>query len=131
MALFYFHVRQCDSLRQDYEGTELVCETSARTHASLIAQDLLRNNEARARSWRLEVCGPDHKPCFQTILVDYDETLHELPLELKNEIRRAARGIAALASEIGSAKLNIARLMNATRRSETPLLLATSDGVRL
>ena len=131
MTHFYFNVRQCCSFCQDAEGTELDDEVSARIHASLVAGDLLRNNEARARSWQLEVCGPDHELCFQVVLVEYDESLQALAPEARAAIHLAAHRIAALSSEMHTAKLNIARLKNASRPSGGALSLATSDGVRL
>lgn len=131
MALYFFNLHALGRHLPDGVGTELPDDESARAHASIIAHDLLRNNEARARSWRLEVCGPDRVPCHELVLADFDGTLDMLSPDVKNTLCRTAYNIAALSKEISSAQLQMERLRAKLRRSNGSLSLATRNGVRL
>ena len=128
MGLYFSHLHAPGGSFRDTTGTELPDDESARSHVMLVARELLRNNEARARHWRVEICGPDHKAWLELVLADADETLDLLPPQLKDSVCRAANGLASLAKEISSLQLSIKSLKSTLRRAEGTLSLAAVNG---
>jgi hypothetical protein len=119
MTTYYFNLLTQEGVICDPEGTDLADFSSAWEHARGVACELMRDNELRTRSWRLDVCDSSGRVCFHLLFAAVDETLDELPPELRNSIERCCTAAASLNETIHASRLTL---------FETKALLAHSEG---
>ena len=71
---YYFDLARDQILINDLEGEELPDERAARDHANTVAHELMRNQEARARHWRIHVHDGTYTSCFDLQFADVDDS---------------------------------------------------------
>jgi hypothetical protein len=88
----------------DRDGQEFLDDAAAYVHAVEVAREIIRNGEAKCRSYRLEVCDENLETCFEILFASVDESLECLPIDFRHSIIDAARATASLNESIGEAR---------------------------
>lgn len=104
----------------DRDGEEFPADTAAYEHAVEVAREIMRNREAKCRSYRLEVCNENLETCAEILFASADETLQHLPVDFRDRIIETARATASLNETIGE----VGRTLSNVRET-----LATADTV--
>lgn len=107
MPRFFFDLNHRGILLRDEDGTEFPNEPAAHEHAEGVARELLRNNERRARSWRLQVRDSGDAHCFDVFFSSLDDSLTHLTPELRNSIEAICRGTAHLNDAISNVQTTL------------------------
>ena len=107
MPLFYFDLHGDGEIVDDRNGTELADLAEARAHAAQVAQELIRNNEAGARHWQLEVRDCDQKPLFELPFTVVDRSLDTLSANTRQLVEGMARRRRELADVVAAARRNV------------------------
>jgi hypothetical protein len=131
MPLFYFNVQTHWGLIRDPEGTEVPDATAAREHAARVARELMRNDELRTRTWRMEVCNAEHDPEFELLFATVDEDLAHLHPELRKTVLDGCKRSASLRDAIQELDRTMLQLRGTIARSERQPYLAAIEGVRI
>jgi len=131
MPQYFFNLKTGRSMVRDFEGNAFDDDAAARTHAETIARELMRNNETKSRTWRLEVCNADHAPCFEVLFATIDETIDHLPPSLRDSVRRTSGQIGSLCDAIEEVRMSILELRATLAQSNRAPYLATVHGRRL
>jgi len=131
MATYYFNLNDCRTTIPDLDGTELRDEAAARDHAVTVAREAMRNNEARTRNWRIEVCGPDRMPRFEILFASVDESMAHFPVEFRRSVETVSKRFAALADTIHDVRMSMLELRKTLARSEGAPHLVALNGTRL
>ena len=96
MPFFYFILKTGREKIPDREGVEFPDQDAARTHATAVAQELMRNRELRTRPWRLEVRDEDLQPCFEILFGAVDNSIAHLPPVYRQSVESLSWGTANL-----------------------------------
>lgn len=88
----------------DRDGQEFLDDAAAYEHAVEVAREIMRNREAKCRSYRLQVCNENLETCFEIPFASVDESLKCLPNDLRRSIIDAAGSTALLNESIGEAR---------------------------
>lgn len=131
MPFCFINLKTGHSLLRDFEGTELEDDAAARAHAETVAREIMRNNEVKSRTWRLEVCNSNHKPCFEILLATLDETIDQFPPDLRDTVRAASGQIGSLCDAIEDVRMSIRELRATLARTGGAPYLAAVDGRRI
>lgn len=107
MPRFFFDLNRRGILLRDDDGTELPDEGAARAHAKDVARELLRNNEWRARNWRLQIRDSAGAHCSELFFSSLDDSLAHLTPELRSSIDALCRGTAYLSDAISSVQTTL------------------------
>jgi len=131
MPRYYFNLKDRAGFVPDLEGTDLTDAGAARTYAAEIVRELLRHREAERRSCRLEVCDADHKPLFEVLFADLDDTLNHLSPELKANLKGVYRNAGRMNDTINDVRATLHQLKGTLARADHMPWLAAIDGRRL
>ncbi len=131
MPLFYFNVQTNAGSIRDPEGTNLPDATAAREHAVMVARELMRNDELRTRTWRMDVCDSERDSAFGLIFAAVDEALDHLHPELRDTVVDGCTRSASLREAIKDLDRTILQLRGTIARSERLPYLAAIEGVRI
>lgn len=107
MPRFFFDLNHGGILLRDEDGTELPDDLAAHTHADGVARELLRNNERRARNWRLQIRDSTGAHCFDLFFSSLDGSLAHLTPELRSSIEAICRSTAHLSDTISSVQTTL------------------------
>jgi hypothetical protein len=129
MPRYFFNLKTVRHTVRDLDGTELLDEGAAREHARGVAGELMRNSKPFTRSWRLDVCREAGRPCFQLLFVDVDESLKELPPQVRSSIEDWSAKSASLRDTIECVRLSVLQLRATLSRSERAPYIAAVNGV--
>lgn len=101
MPIFHFNLKADNATYVDPVGTDLRDEREALDHARQVARELMRCQELRTRSWRLQICDAEHKPCIELPFAGIDPaTAHVLSSPSSPvDIERRQRGLLAAMAE--------------------------------
>ena len=119
MPLYHFLLKTRDSLIPDRDGSEWPTESAAREEAALVAQDLMRNQERKRGSWRIEVCDEDLRPCSEILFAEIDETISHLPPEQRQLHITTSRKMAALTDAVLTLRMTLAEVSETLSRAKT------------
>jgi hypothetical protein len=100
MPLYHLVLRTTDRIIPDPDGTEWPNEAAARDEAVGVARDLMRNQEVKARSWRLHVCDENLWSSSELLFAEIDDTILHLPPQLRDQIIFASRSVAAMSDAL-------------------------------
>ncbi|MEJ2375049.1 MAG: hypothetical protein P8Y53_04415 [Pseudolabrys sp.] len=67
MALYYLNLKNRHEVLVDPEGTEFASDADARAHAPVVAKELMQNRGAETRTWRMQVCDAERRPCCEVL----------------------------------------------------------------
>lgn len=108
MPIFYFNLKADSAVFADLDGTDLPGECEALEHARQVAWELMRCQELRTRSWRLQICDAERKPCVELPFAGIDPTIvHLLPSSPRNSIETLKVGSAALSNAIAGGRASL------------------------
>lgn len=131
MNTYYFNLKDGRTTIPDPDGTELPDEAAARAHAVTVAREAMRNNEARTRNWRIEVCGQDRGALFEILFASVDESMEHLPGDLRRSVETVSTKFASLSDAIHEVRMSMLELRVTLARSDGLPHLATLNGLRL
>ena len=96
MPLFYFILKTGREKIPDREGLEFPDRDTARGHAEIVVDELMRNRELKTRSWRLEVRDEDLQPCFEILFAAVDKSIIHLPPVYRQSVELLSKSTANL-----------------------------------
>jgi hypothetical protein len=116
MPRYYFNLDAGFASVTDPDGTDLADGTAACDHARAVAREIMAHNEAKTRSWALEVCDCDGQLLFEVPFVTADPSLrnfHPVTRRLIEEAcekrRASARAIRASRAMVSRSRVTVAR----------------------
>src|SRR5262245_59953676 len=89
-----------------------------RKRQTLVAQDLMRNQEAKRGSWRIEVRDQDLLPRSELYFAEVDQTIAHLPAEMREPHIVASRRIAAFSDALLSVRKTLSEVMETLSRAD-------------
>jgi hypothetical protein len=100
MPMFHFNLKADNATYVDPDGTDLRDELEALDHARQVARELMRCQELRTRSWRLQICDAERRPCVELPFAGMDPvTSQVLPFPRSSgEADCRQRGVDAVAT---------------------------------
>ncbi len=128
MPIFHFVLKSGWDRYRDLHGEEFANADAARTHARLIARDLLRNSESKARGWRIEVRNEENQTVDEVIFSSLDDRLNELPLPMRTEVERLYESNAFLNDAIADLRDSMRQVKATLARADRLPYLAAVDG---
>jgi len=102
----------------DRDGSEWPNDAAAQEEATLVAQDLMRNQEAKRGSWRIEVRDQDLLPRSEILFAEIDETIAHLPPEMREPHILASRRIAAFSDAMLAVRKTLAEVMETLSQAD-------------
>jgi len=96
MPLFYFILKTGREKIPDREGLEFPDRDTARGHAEIVVDELMRNRELKTRSWRLEVRDEDLQPSFEILFATVDKSIVHLPPVYRQSVELLSSSTANL-----------------------------------
>src|SRR5262249_30504494 len=130
MSLFYFILKDGYRSIPDKEGMDLPDQEAAREHAIAVGRELMRNNELKTRSWRLEVRDDYLHPSSEILLADFDTSIEGFPPAVRETIKTVARTTAAYQKAILDVQTSLDQIAQ-TLTSADGLISSTSPWPRL
>ncbi len=127
MPHYHFVLKTRDDLIPDRDGSEWSNDAAAQEEATLVAQDLMRNQEAKRRSWRIEVRDQDLLPRSEILFAEIDQTIAHLPTEMRESHILASRRIAAFSDAMLAVRKTVAEVMETLSRADA--VLSRADAV--
>jgi hypothetical protein len=115
---YHFVLKTRDDLIPDRDGSEWPNDAAAQEEATLVAQDLMRNQEARRGSWRIEVRDQDLLPRSEILFAEIDQTTAHLPPEMREPHILASRRIAAFSDAMLAVRKTLAEVMETLSRAD-------------
>src|SRR5262249_24074151 len=112
----------------DPGGTELADFGEARAHPGLVAQELIRNNEAAARHWQVEVRDCDRKLLFELPFTAVDRSLDTLSPNTRPLGERMAHRRRELADVIAAVRQTVLQARSTLARARGRPYLAVEAG---
>lgn len=131
MATFFFNLKDGRTVIPDPDGTELCDEPAARAHAVTVAREAMRNNEARTRNWRIQVCNANRNVLFEVLFASVDETMDHFSADLRKSVENVSTKFASLSDAIHDVRMSMLELRTTLARSDGAPHLATLNGLRL
>jgi hypothetical protein len=131
MPLYYLILKNSQAALPDREGIELADDVAARGYAEVIARELMRNNEVRTRSWKLEVRDAQHATRLQILFADLDTSIDQLPPPLGNSVRVTSQKISALSDSIGELRNTLLGIRATLAQADRAPYLAAVNGRRV
>jgi|SRR5579884_1002945 len=129
MPRFYFHLNTGKAQIADCEGTDLPDAEAARTHATAIARDVMRNDGKRMLGWRVQVSNADHTPSCEVLFASVAEELELFPVSVREQITRSAHRVATLNDDIRAVRQGLRQLRATLAQAERLPYLAAVNGV--
>jgi len=115
---YHFVLKTRDDLIPDRDGSEWPNDAAAQEEATLVAQDLMRNQEAKRGSWRIEVRDQDLLPRSELLFAEVDQTIAHMPPEMREPHILASRRIAAFSDAMLTVRKTIAEVMETLSRAD-------------
>jgi hypothetical protein len=122
MPLFYYILKQGSNAIVDRDGTEFPGEAEARSHANIVARELMRNQKSKMRAWRLQVCDDYLQPVLELPLVQLDDSLAHLPPESRRAIENVWRNADSLSDSISDVRRSLEQVKATIARASELLL---------
>jgi len=115
---YHFVLKTRDDLIPDRDGSEWPNDAAAQEEATFVAQDLMRNQEAKRGSWRIEVRDQDLLPRTELLFAEIDQTIAHLPAELREPHILASRRIAAFSDAMLAVRKTLSEVMETLSRAD-------------
>lgn len=131
MPLFYFNLNTGSRQIMDRDGSDLPDEPAARAHAAIVAREVMRNDQNRTLSWRLEVSDSEHKACFDLLFAAAAEDLEHLPERMRDSVTQNAQRVATLNDDINAVRHTLRQLRATLSRADGVLYVASVNGRRV
>ena len=129
MLHYHFVLKTRDGLIPDRDGSEWPNDAAAQEEATLIAQDLMRNQEAKRGSWRIEVRDQDLLPRAELLFAEIDQTIAHLPAALREPHILASRRIAAFSDALLEVRKTLTEVNETLRRTDTVMRVVVGKRV--
>jgi hypothetical protein len=131
MPRYYFNRHDAQRLISDWQGTELADEAAARDHATVVAREVMRNSPLRTLTWRLQVCDPQRKPCFELLFASVCPELDHYAPEFRELVQRKSAAIATLGDGLSEVRHSLRQIRALLARADGMPHLAAVNGRRL
>ena len=128
MARYFFDLKDGERGYVDRVGVDLSNDDEARHHADLVAAELLKNRERKARHWHIDVHDGEHRKLFEVAFIGHDRTLGHLSPPLKNAIEELSRRRRALVEVMGKSRAVKRQAKALMAKSRGRLYIAADEG---
>jgi hypothetical protein len=126
MTKYYFNVHDGAGGVLDPEGTDLPSLTAAREHATNVIRELLKFDEARKRTWRLDVCDKLGATLFEVPFSTVDPTLDHLQAPTRDLVERLCESRRRLAETMFRSQALLQSHPTKNNVTRRPYLIAES-----
>ena len=116
---YHFVLKTRDELIPDRDGSEWPNDAAAQEEATLVAQDLMRNEEAKRGSWRIEVRDQDLLARSEILFAEIDQTIAYFPPEMREPHILASRRIAAFSDAMLAVRKTLTEVMETLGRADS------------
>jgi len=123
VPFYHFVLKTRDSHIPDPDGGEWPNDFAAHEEAGLVAQDLMRNQEVKTGSWRIEVRDQDLQPLSEILFAEIDQTIAHFPAELRQRHILASRRMAALSDAILALRKTLGEVSATINQANTVMAL--------
>jgi hypothetical protein len=131
MPRYIFDLNTGREVFRDPEGMELADGIAAEAHGVAVVGEIIRNNKAKTRAWRLQIHTGERDPCFEILFASVDDSIRHLPLKVQALVRQASSTTASLIETFQALEVTLLRSQAAIARSRKRPYIAASDGVRI
>src|SRR5689334_6096033 len=100
MTRYFFNLRDGYAGYVDRTGVELADDEAAREHACVVATELIKNREIKARHWRIAVQDEGGRQLFEISFMTFDRTLQKLSPPAKEAMDKLSERRCALGEAI-------------------------------
>src|SRR5262249_1573858 len=100
MPRYHFNLHDGHGVRPDLDGIVVPHIEAAHEHGLVVAGELMRNREPRARFWKLGVCDADGEVLFEIDFAQVDHTLDHLAAGVRESLIHFSEIIRTVAKTI-------------------------------
>src|SRR5262245_28307168 len=104
MARYFFNLKDGAGGYADQDGVDLPDDDAARDYASVVAAELMKNREIKARHWRIEVQDAEGQRLFEIAFISEDRTLRHLEASTKRAMEELSKRRCALSEGIHASR---------------------------
>lgn len=129
MPRFHFHLRARGTIHRDLDGTYLQDLTAARSHASVVAEELMRHSVGGTRHWSMCVEDASGERQFDLFFADVDPRLAAYSPQMHMAVSETCRRLGALTDVLCEARATLAqtRMLLARARGKPQLVYARGE----
>jgi hypothetical protein len=129
MPRFHFHLRARGTIDRDIDGTELPDLAAARSYASVVTEELMRNSGGSTRHWSMWVENERGAPLFDLFFADVDPSLAAYSPQMRLLVSKTCRRFGALTDLLCAARATQveARMLLARARGKPQLAYSRSE----
>src|SRR5262249_13972036 len=131
MPRFCFHLHDGRGVHPDLEGTLLPHVEAAYEYGVGVATELMRNREARARYWKLDVCDAAGELLGEIDFAQVDPTLDHLPAEVRASVIRLSETMRSVAETIAQCRMTILQSKALMAHAEGRPYVVAENGRRI
>ena len=128
MPRYFFNLKTREGTILDRDGTDLADDSAARSHAELVARELMSNREASTRAWRLEVRDSSERRCSNLLFATIDDSMSHLTPQLRSSLEHLCASSADFAETIHALRITLLEVRATMARAEGALHLAAVNG---
>ena len=118
MSLFYFVLKTGREKIPDREGLEFPDRETARAHAEIVVDELMRNRELRTRAWRLEVRDENLQPSFEILFAAMDKSIVHLPPVYRQSVELLSSNTANLLDAFEDVRVTLSNVKETLARAD-------------
>jgi hypothetical protein len=131
MPLFHFDLHDGHGIHLDPHGTLLADAAEARSHATQVACELMRNREPRTRYWTLDVCDAGRELLFEIDFVSLDPTVYHLPPQVRESVLRLCAAFRGLTQTMSACRMTLLQSRALLAQAEHKPYVIAQDGHRV
>jgi hypothetical protein len=109
MTLYFFDLRDGGRGYRDPEGVDLPDDDAAKDHAQIVAAELIKDRNIKARHWRIDVRDGRRKKICRVALISHDPRLSHLSPPLKKAMEELSDRCHALCEATAEARGTLLR----------------------
>jgi hypothetical protein len=128
MRRYHFHLKDGYGGYADRGGVCLPSDDAAREHAHRVAAELMKNQERKARHWRIHVQDTQGNTLFEVPFIGLDGTLSHLSPALKTAMEELSQRCYALREAIAQTRAVQIQARAVVAKSRGRPYLAADDG---
>src|SRR5262245_44514962 len=118
MSLFYFVLKTGREKIPDREGLEFPDRETARAHAEIVVDELMRNRELRTRAWRLEVRDENLQPSSEIHFAAIDKSIGHLPPVCRQSVELLCSNTANLLDAFEDVRVTLSNVKETLARAD-------------
>ena len=131
MPRYHFNLHDGHGVRPDLDGIVLPHIEAAHEHGLVVAGELMRNREPRARFWKLDVCDTDGEVLLEIDFAQVDYTLNHLGAEVRGSLIHFGETIRTVAKTIAECRMTVLQSRALMARADGKPYVVSDNGRRI